>query len=177
MPPPWLWNFKVSEGSFPALVPTGGAAGGWEAKCSLMVLWCTGSGALFAVANSEVKTNSVNLLWQEVKMGKHIRWIYSSLFINFVVYSHKICQNDASPSNMSKKGSHCCLWWWRKDHIFSIISAFVTQIHFLPTTEYHIFRNYIQSLKQSISEAEGSCFISDSKFLKNTKITHHIYLM
>ena len=67
------WRF-VSRSS----VPTGGAAGGWEAKCSLMVLWCTGSGALFAVANSEVKTNSVNLLWQEVKMGKHIRWIYSS---------------------------------------------------------------------------------------------------
>ena len=120
----------------------------------MLCRWCyDATSGLFVAANSGVKTNSVNLLQQEVKMGKHIRWIYSSsLFIHFVVYSHKICQNDASPSNMSKKGSHCCLWWWRKDHIFSIISAFVTQIHFLPTTEYHIFRNYIQSLKQSISE-------------------------
>ena len=59
-------------------------------------------------------------------MGKHIRWIYSSLFINFVVYSHKICQNDASPSNASKKCSHCCSWGNEKANIFKMKFMFLT---------------------------------------------------
>ena len=59
-------------------------------------------------------------------MGKHIRWIYSSLFINFVVYSHKICQNDASPSNASKKFHIVLFMGNEKANIFWMKFVFLT---------------------------------------------------
>ena len=40
-------------------------------------------------------------------MGKHIRWIYSCLFIPTVVHSHRICQNDALPLDARKNASYC----------------------------------------------------------------------
>ena len=151
MPPPWLWNFKVSDGSCPALVPTGGAAGGWEAKCSLMVLWCTGSGALFAVANSEVKTNSVNLLWQEVKMGKHIRWIYSSsLFAALLFILMKFVKMMHHLQMWAKNFTLLFVVSRRKGKIFNnvrnIIFAATIAVNYLPIPPHQLFHNFFKML-------------------------------
>ena len=118
-----------------------------------MVLWCTGSGALFAVANSEVKTNSVNLLWQEVKMGKHIRWIYSSsLFAALLFILMKFVKMMHHLQMWAKNFTLLFVVSRRKGKIFNnvrnIIFAATIAVNYLPipSAPHQLFHNFFKML-------------------------------